>query len=74
MGLTDAAAGGDYRETLVALRDELAAAIEGTDSARDMAALSARLLDVLKELNEQPGEVETSPADEIAARHAARQN
>lgn len=74
MGLTKAAASGDYKQTLVALRDELASAIETTESARDKAALSARLLDVLRELNEQPGDVEVSPADEIAARRAARKN
>ena len=44
--LLPVAAGGDYLATLEALRDRVAAQIDATDSARDVAALSQRLLDV----------------------------
>lgn len=45
-GLAEIAGTGDYLRTLEALRDRVAAQIDATDSARDVAALSQRLLDV----------------------------
>lgn len=53
---------GDYLNTLLALRDYLAKALDETDSARDQASLSARLADVLKQINEiEPKKDEVDP-------------
>lgn len=52
--LTDAAASGKRRETLEALRNKLAAALESCDSGRDIAALSKRLMEVMAELDALP--------------------
>jgi hypothetical protein len=62
----------DRLTSLVALRDALARAIDGCDSLRDLAALSARLTDVLQQIEAIPNKAEVSAADEIAARRAAR--
>jgi hypothetical protein len=72
MSLTQAAAGGDQRATLEALRNRLAADIDDCDSKRDLAALSKQMVDVLAAIAELPEGRETSAADEIAARRAAR--
>lgn len=42
------------RETLTALRGKIAKALDGTESARDIAALSKRLLEVMQELDALP--------------------
>ena len=52
--LTEAAKTGNRRETLEALRDKLAYTIENTESGRDVAALSRRLMDVIAELDALP--------------------
>lgn len=52
--LVDAVKSGDRRQTLVALRDTLAETIESCESGRDMAALTRRLLEVVKELEALP--------------------
>lgn len=44
------AAAGSYRELLVALRDSIAGQIDEGIQARDLAALSRRLLEISKEL------------------------
>lgn len=54
MGLSSIAATGDRRKTLEALRDKLAYTIEHTESGRDIAALSKRLLEVCAELDTLP--------------------
>lgn len=57
--LREAAASGDRLETLVALRDDLAEKLDMCESMRDYAALSMRMLEVLKqvdELTEEPAE------------------
>lgn len=54
MKLTEAARRGDRRETLISLRYRLAKAIETTESGRDMAALSKRLMEVMRELESMP--------------------
>lgn len=54
MALIDAAASGDRRATLVALRDVLAKTISACDSGRDMAALSKRLMEVMDEIDAIP--------------------
>lgn len=45
-----AAAAGSYRDLLVALRDNIAGEIDAGIQARDLAALSRRLLEISKEL------------------------
>lgn len=54
--LVQAARGGNRRKTLETLRDKLAMTIEGTESGRDMAALTRRLLEVINELDGLPDE------------------
>lgn len=69
--LVQAARGGDRRKTLETLRDKLAMTIEGTESGRDMAALTKRLLEVISELdglpndNAEPDELDAA-LDELA--------
>jgi hypothetical protein len=49
--VSKAAEGGDRRELLVAMRDRLAKAVEDVNTpARDLAALSRRLLEVANEI------------------------
>ena len=50
--LASAAASGDRLTALQALRDRLATEIDVTVSARDVAALSARLVDVLAQIDD----------------------
>lgn len=49
-GLAGVAAKGDALATLKALRDRLSREIDECDSARDVAALSQRLMDVLEQI------------------------
>jgi hypothetical protein len=72
MPLAGVAATGDRRATLEALRDLLAAAIDDTESGRDLAALALRLTDVLNEIDKLPTSKDVTAADEIANRRAAR--
>lgn len=62
---------GDYRETLLALRDKLARSIDTSTQARDTASLSRNLQLVLKEINELPTP-EKSVSDEFAEKSKAR--
>ena len=48
--LIDAAKSGNKKETLIALRDVLAATIQNCDSGRDMASNSKRLMEVMAEI------------------------
>ena len=57
MPLAGVAATGDRRATLEALRDLLAAAIDDTESGRDLAALALRLTDVLNEIDKDQNQV-----------------
>ena len=50
--LVDAAKSGNKRETLIALRDILAATIQNCESGRDMASNSKRLMDVIEEIEQ----------------------
>ena len=50
MDITEAAATGNRKATLIALRDVLARTIQNCDSGRDMAALSKRLIEVMNEI------------------------
>lgn len=51
MDIVSAAATGDRRVTLVALRDAIARTIQTCESGRDMASLSKRLIEVMDELD-----------------------
>lgn len=51
-----AARSGNRRKTLEELRDQLAYQIERTESGRDMAALTKRLMEVISELDGLPDE------------------
>lgn len=69
VGVAGAAGTGDRVAALRALRDRLAAEIDECDSARDLAALSRQLTDVLGQLAEfAPAVREVSPLDELAER------
>lgn len=61
---------GELRASLEAFRDLLAGEIEASDSGRDKAALSARLLDVLTRLDGMPAPAEGTALDELAKRRA----
>ena len=77
MRFSEVVAGGACVPALEALRDVLAGAIEGTDSARDLAALSKQLVDVLTQIEAAGGAVkvddpEESTFDELTKRRSAR--
>ena len=59
--LVSAAASGNRRETLEALRDKLASSIQDCESGRDVAALSKRLMEVMGELDAMPKPRKESP-------------
>lgn len=64
MTLLDAVRTGDRRTALVALRDAVAETIDAKDSARDIAALSKRLMEVMAEIDALPDpEAEAGPLD-----------
>ena len=50
--LTEAAKSGNKLDTLVALRDSIAANVEHCESGRDLAALSKRLMEVMNEIEQ----------------------
>lgn len=52
--LSTAARSGDRRQTLVELRNFLAKTLETTNSARDIASISKRLMEVTEELEALP--------------------
>jgi len=62
--LVDAAASGDKRETLIALRDILANTIQNCESGRDMASNTKRLMEVMAELEALP-----DPATKKVSKH-----
>lgn len=65
---------GNRRDSLIALRDQLADAIADQPGARDLASLSKQLREVLEEIDELSGGKEVSHADELRQRRAARLN
>jgi hypothetical protein len=69
-GLVAAAASGDRRETLLALRDELARRL--VDADRDAAPLARQLTIVLREIEQLPTPGEKSRVDDLAKRRASR--
>lgn len=70
-----AAESGDQMRTLCALRDRLAGEIDRCESPRDLASLSARMVDVLAQIKlavaAQPEQKGTA-LDELQRRRAAR--
>ncbi len=54
MAFSDSVRSNDRRAALVALRDKLAITIENTESGRDIAALSKRLMEVMAEIDTLP--------------------
>ena len=71
--LSEAAASGDRRRGLQALRGRLVAALEECEP-REVAALSRQLALVLKELDELPAAKGASSFDDLASRRAARKS
>lgn len=73
MSLRDTSAS-DEVSALESLRDRLAGDIDDCESARDVASLSARYVEVLKRISEIQGKApaERSAVDEIAARRRRR--
>jgi hypothetical protein len=69
-GLVAAAASGDRREALLALRDELARRL--VDADRDAAPLARQLTIVLEQIDALPVPGESSRVDELAKRRASR--
>ena len=63
--VTEAAKSGTRRELLVAMRDRVAKAVESPDTLpRDLAALTRRLTDIVKEIeaiDAREGEAEDAP-------------
>jgi hypothetical protein len=70
IGLVSAAASGDRRATLLALRDELARRL--VDADRDAAPLARQLTIVLREIEQLPVPGEKSRVDDLAKRRASR--
>ena len=69
-GLVAAAASGDRREALLALRDELARRL--VDADRDAAPLARQLTIVLREIEQLPVPGAKSRVDDLAKRRARR--
>lgn len=67
---------GDRLKSLEVLRDRIASAIDDCGSARDLAALSRQLTDVLAQIAEiessSAGKRKGNPLDELAKRRASR--
>ena len=71
--LVEAAKSGDKRETLIALRDILAATIQNCESGRDMASNSKRLMEVIAEIEALPVESKKiSKHDKLKNRNETR--
>lgn len=71
MTLLESVRTNDRRAALVALRDSIAATIDGTDSARDVAALAKRLMEVMREIDALPDP--ESEADPVEAARRKRE-
>lgn len=69
----EAAQSGERRDALVALRDDLAAALDAAEP-NVKAQLAAQYRAVLSELAALPDETKVSKRDELAARRAGRQS
>ena len=66
--LIEAAKSGNKKETLIALRDILAATIQNCESGRDMASNTKRLMEVITELEAiEEKELEEAARKELEA-------
>lgn len=74
MSLIEVAASGDRLKTLESLRDTIAVRIAESESARDVAALSGQLTQVLKQIEElaKTSGAKRSKVDELAERRKQR--
>ena len=75
MSLEQTVVGGDRLESLKALRDVLARAMDACDSGRDIAALANRLTDVLLQIEtaeKASVPVKGTPLDELRAKRSRR--
>jgi hypothetical protein len=64
MTLLEAVRTGDRRKALVALRDYIAASLDETESKRDAAALTKRMMEVMEAIDAMPDpEADASPLD-----------
>ena len=68
--VSEAVSTSDRRKSLIALRDKIADTIDTTDSGRDIAALSKRLMEVMNEIDSLPSE--KAPDSPMAKRRAKR--
>lgn len=74
MSLVEITCSGDRLGTLRALRDRIALQIDETDSARDVAALAQRLMDVLEQIEHLDPAKRGDEVDEITARRRSRRD
>lgn len=71
MTLTDEVSSNDSRRALVALRDKIAATIDSTESGRDIAALSKRLMEVMAQIDALPDpEASNDPVEAMRKKRA----
>lgn len=72
--LHDAVESNDRRATLIALRNTIAATIDGCESGRDIAALSKRLMEVIAEIDSLPDPAAESNPLQAEQERAQRRN
>lgn len=74
MDITEAASSGDRLKGLQALRDVIAARIAESESARDVAALSGQMTQILKQIEDldKASGAKKSKVDELAERRNKR--
>lgn len=74
MDITEAASSGDRLKALQALRDVIAERIVESESARDVAALSGQMTQILKQIEDldRASGAKKSKVDELAARRTQR--
>lgn len=72
MTLLEAVRTGDRRASLVALRDYIAASLDETESKRDAAALTKRMMEVMEAIDALPDpEADASPLDAARKKRGA---
>lgn len=73
MALSEVVRAGQTLESLEAMRDEIAADLDGCDAVKDKAALYLRLTDVIDRIDRlRPAGAKGDVVDEIASRRVAR--
>ena len=72
MTLLEAVRTGDRRASLVALRDYIAASLDETESKRDAAALTKRMMEVMEAIDALPDpEADATPLDAARKKRGA---